>query len=195
MRKARKHIILRSGFSQDGYKFNGMYQLFLRLIDEVGSKNCIIWPPMEWDESNTKLASAIRNLGGDEVMLVGYSYGGHAAIKTANDLSEGIDIPYMVLCDPVRQGAAVLSRLIPKIRTSWATLKVPTHVEECHVFLQTTNWPTGFTVIPAWEQTRVITRNLTTEGSMYKHENMDNCPEFHETTCRLANVFAHSESV
>lgn len=180
-----KHVILLSGFTQSEGRFNGVTDLSLKMRNQAADNVWVHTPPYIWTRREESISSFLQQAGAREVYIIGYSWGGNKAVQLAKALNDrGIKIPYMVLCDPVRRpaGPAVLGRW-EFLRNLFA-FRLPENVGLCHVFLQQTNWPSGFPVTGTF-----LTEVETTKVDHVPHELMDNLPEFHQKALKFLHLF------
>lgn len=180
-----KHVILLSGFTQNEGRFNGVTDLSLKLRSQASTSVWVHTPPYIWTRREESISSFLQQAGAREVFIIGYSWGGNKAIQLAETLSErGIKVPYMVLCDPVRRpaGPALLGKF--QLIRDLLAFNLPENVGLCHVFLQKTNWPSGFPVKGTF-----LTEVETTKIENVTHELMDNLPEFHLKALKFLHLF------
>jgi len=180
-----KHVVLLSGFTQDEGRFNGITDLALKLREMADTSTWVHTPPYVWHHRKSTISSFLQQAGAREVFIIGYSWGGNKAIKLAEELNDrGIKVPFMILVDPVRRpaGPAALGKF-SFIRELLA-FRIPENVGKCHVFLQNTNWPSGFPVHGSF-----LSEVETTKVEHVTHELMDNLPEFHILALKFLKLF------
>lgn len=136
-------IILITGFTQSGRNLSGLELLYDKLIRRLSDHKFISIVTMhEWDDDMKAIAMRESRMRPDEIMVVGYSYGGSSALRLCRHLqTEGLTVSMLGLVDPVYRrfrSIPALSSFLP-----WKKLRVPNNVEKvCH-FFQRQNYPRG----------------------------------------------------
>lgn len=105
MRK-KTAVVTFSGFTENFNEGTGTMRLFREVLlpfDENQNRAVEVFQPREWSDSPKKVASLIRFIGYERVILVGYSWGaGWASMKFAKECKKlGIPITLALFCDPV----------------------------------------------------------------------------------------------
>ncbi len=131
-----------SGFTQSSKKHNGTIQTVLDVLDSKQSIYCSYYP---WDVEPEEIAWALhRMMPGSKHYLLGYSYGGMTATRTANHLTKlGEHVERLILVDPVWRPWAwpSLTSLLP----FWK-IRVTGLVNDVQVYHQEVDMPKGHQV-------------------------------------------------
>lgn len=185
-----RHLFLNicvSGFTQNRGYYHGILALREKLIADghnAGLHRRVWYAPWtaDWDRMAAELTIVANQHGLQPVVNIsGYSYGGYGALKLAKALEpKGVRVRSVTLCDPVgrrwwwpRPLPAATSMLS---RDFAFVLKVPANVQKLNEFYQTENRPQGHQL--------GCYRNATEQGVFmklgYRHQRMDDAPEFHQ---------------
>lgn len=114
-----------------------------------------------------------------QVDLVGYSYGGDAALRVCRRLERrGRKVSTLLLCDAVRR----LHWFLPASLWPYWVLRVPQNVRYCEVWRQRNDlWIRGHRVVRDGWQLHLHEHLV---GPNYRHVHMDEHPEFcHAVRC------------
>lgn len=175
------HKVFTGAFQHEG-RATGGFQLWLRLMQELGSKTCRV-DLHRWKEDADRLAEQVflvrQAQGGPPpaIYVYGYSRGGWASRQFARGLRKrGIAINHMVLCDPVLWGLS----LVP-----WAKLRLPPNVREVTWFYQRMNWPMGHRVVAENKNQTVVHAGVEICAT---HQYADDSQAFHEACLAAAGV-------
>ena len=190
MSTIRKVWVPVMGFTQTALRQTGMETLWCRLR-ELSSQATWVFSPQPWSTDARAIAAQVDRIAAPDaqIYVMPYSWGaGQFFIDFANALAAlKRPIHHAVICDGVYR-----SRLLPHwlpanplSMTRLPKLKVPANVREVTWFFQRQNRPAGHepvAVDPLW--------TLIHPGRELKlrHEQMDDCPEFHRAVLELAGL-------
>lgn len=174
------------GFTQRLGRRSGQIELWLK-ARRYSCPDHLMLTPFPWRADPAEAAGLLRQAcGRDDVKIHGYFYSWGAGWffpRLAEAMAKrGLRFHRVVLCDPVNR-TRLLPHWLPINPTSmmaWPKIKLPSNVDECHVFRQRTNRPAGHDVIPS-------------EGSVLHppvelyvpHEDMEDELSYHDLVLRL----------
>lgn len=176
------HIVI-SGFLQDEGKLTGMVVLWHKLHIRCNNSDTRV-ELRSWNDNWSALAECIWRLKNTntKIGIYAYSWGcGWGAMRLANELRKrGMSINHMVLSDPVYRHSYPLGNwraLVP-----WSKIKVPGNVFDVHSFAQDLNIPRAHKLVAKSELTTIRTPIQVSAT----HQYMDDYPEFHKLSLKLA---------
>lgn len=189
---SRFHVSI-MGFTQSQSQESGVEKLWRKLRRGVSLENHCVLHPHPWDADFDALAEFIWRNGGPAtvVNIYAYSWGcGHGAVKLCKALNKrGIQVPKLLLCDPVYHSwwrpwrGMFHASLNPPIT-------FPENVWHVDSFFQRQNTPQGTSIRL---KNRVATQSDPVELN-YNHQYIDDAPEFHEKVLTVAAASAARKS-
>lgn len=197
-------IVFISGFRQSAKRFNGVLRQFLAAMErrrELAAGDARI-EYRAWDTNWEEFGEYCRNMVGlfGEVSIVGYSWGaGWGAKRLAVELqARGIEIPRMLLCDPVYRSPVLPAwlplnplslihrgRLTPRI-------KLPSNIRRVDWLRQEISRPRSHDLVAVNPQATRIKPPIELE---LIHSEMDESREFAGMSQELVEVVLRDAAV
>ena len=111
-------ILTRMGFTEDRSKRTGQEILWAEELRAFSCSEVSVAWPSEWNADPEDEVYFLKRNGIQRIVLIGYSYGGGYGVQKLADLAikEGLEVPLMLLCDPVYR---------PKWLPGWKWLHSP----------------------------------------------------------------------
>ena len=187
--KIEKWLICISGFMQTEGTPNGVVKLWRRLRKYTKPDCCV--ELRSWNDNWSNLAELIwrtkENGTIPDVRIFAYSWGGQSAMTLARQLARrGLNVRFMVLCDPVYRPWCWIGRwrsMLPFNRI-W----VPGNVYEVHWLRQKYDWPRGHD-LKADDPASTIVFEPCVSMSV-SHAYMDDWDYWHDECDRIASLKA-----
>lgn len=187
------HVI--SGFTQHAGYFHGILHLREMLIDaghNNGRRRRVEYSTWEADAHRlaVELSMVSNRLGcRPKVGIASYSYGGWKSLKFCQELDRiGIDVDFLVISDPVGRSSwwpEPLPAATSLLGRDYAfSLSVPPRVKRVVEFYQKKNRPQGHRL-----KINETTTLLESHELQYRHQRMDDSPEFHQAVLDEASFF------
>ena len=166
-----------SGFLQRNGDYHGIVQTWHCLYRSFGSDRLKIMVPRPWNADVEQIAEMIhrcRNGEKPEIITIGYSWGGMAAVNFSKELAKReLHVRRMILTDPVHRHKWFYGRwraFLPEVK-----IHIPDNVRNFTGFRQKRDWPTGHDL-----KFSPKTQARTYDTIPYDHATMDDAYEFQQ---------------
>lgn len=176
-------IVSFQGFTQDLGSSSGTERLWQKIRDFAGPEVTVL-PPASWDSRTDRTAAFLKRQRIEQVIIVGYSWGGgYASQRFASQCAEwGIRVPLMLLCDPVYRPlwlppfVGLLPLAFRAMMPGAASIKIPRNVHRVAWVRQTKSLPMGHPIEADIYTTSVENAILLDDS----HVDIDDAPEWHD---------------